>query len=126
MKFRKWRMWDRICCVVAVFRFCIMIAREATRRRFLIERILYCLEKRKIRCTYDAVAQILTEKMGDKYSPIVVGTYLAKRRCRASWVVRKSTEEPTGYTPEQKHPDLYSNPKVIKSKTELKAVCGFK
>ncbi len=79
-----------------------------------MEKILACLNQKKIRCTYSAVGEVLG--MDAK----VVGGHLGDRRPEASWVVGKATGEPTGYADEEKHPDLLSNPAVIDSGEELK------
>ena len=86
-----------------------------------IEMILSCLDKTKTRCTYGAVGSVLGV---DAKS---VGALLGKKRPEASWVVSKAKHEPSGYSEEQKAPDLYANPEVIDGENELRALlakCG--
>lgn len=74
-----------------------------------ISQILDYLNNNKIRATKKAVADAcgitvrgLTSLMGD-------------RRPEASWVVSTATGNPTGYQPEQLHPDLYRSSRIITS-----------
>lgn len=81
-----------------------------------IELILSCLNKTKIRCTYSAVGSVLGV---DAKS---VGALLGEKRPEASWVVSKAKHEPSGYSEEQKHPDLFTNPEVVDSEDEMRAL----
>ena len=73
----------------------------------MIEEVLNFLNKHEIRATYEAVGEV----MGTNPQSILLGD----RRSRASWVVSKRTEDPTGYTAEQEHPRLRSKKDVIRS-----------
>ncbi len=65
-----------------------------------IEDILDCLNARTVRCTYGAVAGALG------IAAVGVGRLLGEHRREASWVVNAETGWPTGYAPEDIHPDL--------------------
>jgi hypothetical protein len=85
---------------------------ESTNRD--LDSILERLERHRQRATFGAVAGLLgcePMKLFDGYPRIP----------RTSWVVSKSTGEPTGQSGSEIHPDLYSNPHVIQSTSELKA-----
>lgn len=69
--------------------------------------IIKYLNEKKVRCTYGAIAGVLGIQTRN------VSRYLGKRRPEVSWVVNSRTGEPTGYTPEETHPELYSNSAVI-------------
>lgn len=76
--------------------------------------IISCLNKNKVRCTYSAVGDVLGIEAQS------VSGLLGERRPEASWVVSREKQEPTGYTDEQKHPELFSNPEVIDNGDELR------
>ncbi len=82
-------------------------------RKKIIREVLEFLNDEEVRCTYSAVADLLG------IDPKSVGDYLGERRQEASWVVGKQTFKPTGYLPEQIHPNLYATPKVICDAQEL-------
>ena len=79
-----------------------------------IQKVLECLNREKVRCTYGAVADVIGG------IPLGVSRQLGPRRPWASWVVSKSTGHPTGYTEDQKHPDLYRKKHVITTGEELR------
>ena len=81
--------------------------------RFPVERILECLNRERIRCTYGAMAEVIGG------SPRSVGRRLGHRRPEASWVVSVATGQPTGYTDAEKHPELESKKRVIRTGEEL-------
>ena len=63
----------------------------------------------KTRCTYNAAAKALG---------ITTPTFkklLGERRPEISWFVGSETEEPAGYTDDQKHSELYRTKRIIKS-----------
>ena len=78
-----------------------------------INEILDCLNTRRVRCTYSAVADYLG------IGPLDVSRLLGKRRPEASWVVSKNSHLPTGYSEYQFHPELCKNEVVITTGTEL-------
>ncbi|MBL4608208.1 MAG: hypothetical protein JKY01_10335 [Pseudomonadales bacterium] len=61
------------------------------------------------RCTYNAAAKALG------ITPQALKKELGERRPETSWFVSTGTEEPTGYTDEEKHPELFRTKRVIKS-----------
>ena len=71
--------------------------------------ILRCLNDIKIRATYGPVGELTGIDRRD------VGQQLGDRRIEASWVVNASTEMPTGYAPDQLHPDLTSSAEIIRT-----------
>jgi hypothetical protein len=63
----------------------------------------------KTRCTYNAAAKALG---------VTTPTFkklIGERRPEISWFVGSETEEPAGYTDEQKHSELYRTKRIIKS-----------
>ena len=84
-----------------------------------IDEILECLERRRIRATYGAVAEVLNTANGTSYIARGVSVLLGERRPRASWVVSSQDLEPTEYSPQEKHPELYRYPHAIKTGLRL-------
>ena len=78
-----------------------------------VDEILEFLNEERIRCTYAAVAVVIGTTAQS------VSLYLGKRRPEASWVVNKETETPTGYSENERHPDLLRTEKIIQSGREL-------
>ena len=78
-----------------------------------IQKVLECLNREKVRCTYGAVADVIGG------IPLGVSRQLVPKRPWASWVVNKRTGDPTSYTEDQKHPDLYRKKHVITTGEEL-------
>ena len=108
-----------ITVVAAIFAgSTILVSKLGTERpmsgQFRPREVLACLDKRKIRCTYGAVAGLLGIQPQD------VERILGPRRPAASWVVSSSTHRPTGYNPDELHPDLFRNERVIDSPEDLK------
>ena len=71
------------------------------------------LNQNKIRATYRAVADAADVPHRS------VGALLAERSPLASWVVNASSGEPTGYSDNEKHPDLHLHKEIIRSGEEL-------
>ena len=67
------------------------------------------LNEVKTRCTYNAAAKALG------ITPQALRKLLGERRPEASWLVNVGTEEPAGYSDEEKHPELYRTERIIKS-----------
>ena len=67
------------------------------------------LNEVKTRCTYNAAAKALG------ITPQALRKALGERRHETSWLVNVGTEEPAGYTDEEKHPELYRTKRIIKS-----------
>ena len=82
-----------------------------------IGEILKRLGAERRRCTYGAVAGVLG------ITPAEVGPLLGERRPESSWVVSAKTGRPTGYSPEQIHPELELHPDVISDAEELRVLC---
>lgn len=77
-----------------------------------LDTILDLLHEHRRRATYGAVAKVVNK------SP----TFLMAGRLRDprhSWVVNRRTGMPTGYEPEQIHPEISGNPEVIQTAEEL-------
>lgn len=95
------------------------IGKEALNERQKSGVILQYLNDNNIRCTYGAMADAIGVNV------MKIGGLLGEHRPAASWVVNSVTLKPTGYEPENEHPDLYSQDRVITSGTELmKVVAG--
>lgn len=71
------------------------------------------LQRNKLRATYRAVAEATDVPQRS------VGRFLGVRCPLASWVVSATTGEPTGYSENEKHPDLHVNPEIITSGSDL-------
>ena len=67
------------------------------------------LNEVKTRCTYNAAAKALA------ITPQALKKLLGERRPENSWLVSSGTGEPTGYTDEEKHPELHRTTRIIKS-----------
>jgi hypothetical protein len=79
-----------------------------------LEDIIERLERHRQRATYSAVAGVLKRH----YRNIMDGQ---TKSFRNSWVVSKTTKLPTGYGPQDWHPELLTNENgVIETPTELK------
>ena len=74
-----------------------------------VAEILRFLNASKVRATYTALAQSLGS------TPQSIGRLLGEKRIEASWVVNARTEMPTGYSPDQRDPDLTSSDEIIRS-----------
>jgi hypothetical protein len=77
-----------------------------------LDRILDALDRDHQRATYGAVAALL----GKSPRTLMQGR---DRDHRHSWVVGRLTGEPTGYSPEQMHPDLREKEEVLEIKEDL-------
>ena len=71
------------------------------------------LQRNKLRATYRAIAEAAD------VPPRSIGQLLGMRCPLASWVVSATTGEPTGYSENEKHPDLRLNSEIIKSGGDL-------
>ena len=83
-----------------------------------VHQILDCLNRERVRATYGAVGEVL------QLPAQSVGQALGSQTRRASWVVNAKTGEPTGYAVDQKHPDLYRTPRIIRTGAELFHLLG--
>jgi alkylated DNA nucleotide flippase Atl1 len=75
--------------------------------------ILRFLNDTRTRATYGAVASVLGVPARS------IGGVLGARRAEASWIVNADTGLPTDYDQTDWHPDLLSNPTVIRTGQEL-------
>ena len=71
--------------------------------------ILEYINEVKTRCTYNAAAKALG------ITTTTLKKLLGERRPEISWFVGLETGEPTGYTDNQKHSELYRTKRIIKS-----------
>lgn len=71
--------------------------------------VLDYMNEVKTRCTYNAAAKALG------ITTTTLKKQLGERRPEISWFVGTESGEPTGYTDEQKHAELYRTKRIIKS-----------
>ncbi|MBL4868104.1 MAG: hypothetical protein JKY67_17200 [Pseudomonadales bacterium] len=71
--------------------------------------VLDYLNEVRTRCTYNAAADALG------ITPQKLKKLLGERKPENSWLVNSGTEEPTGYTDEEKHSEFYRTTRIIKS-----------
>ncbi len=83
----------------------------------IVKEIIEFLNEKKIRCTYEALADCLDGVEAWN----VAGKYLGEKRPEVSWVVNKGKNLPTGFSENQMHPDLQKNSHVIRDAKELEA-----
>lgn len=67
------------------------------------------LNKVRTRCTYNAAAKALG------ISPQALKKQLGERCPENSWLVSSGTGDPTGYTDQEKHPELHRTKRIIQS-----------
>ena len=84
-----------------------------------LDTVVDLLERHRQRATYGAVAAVLGRR-----ATFVMSGY--PRKSRYSWVVNKETGLPTGYTPEQMHPDLRVRSSVLETGEELEGWLRFR
>ncbi len=77
-----------------------------------MDQILDALDRCHQRATYGAVAALL----GTSPRTLMQGR---GRDQRHSWVVSRKNGEPTGYAPDQMHPDLRENPEILEGREAL-------
>jgi hypothetical protein len=82
--------------------------------KLTLDDILDALDRAHQRATYGAVAAIL----GLSPRVLMKGR---ERDLRHSWVVSRKNGEPTGYAPEQLHPDLHEHGTIFETRAELLA-----
>ena len=78
-----------------------------------VDQILDCLNREQVRATYGAVGEVLGRPAQS------VGGALWSRTKRASWVVNAQTGEPTGYSVDEKHPELHRAEQIIRTGEQL-------
>lgn len=95
--------------------------RPTASRYEMTRELLECLNRKRIRCTYGALAGVLG------VTPRGVGRFLGERCQKASWVVRKKDGLPTGYRKDQMHPDVrHRRGGVIFDPDRLRHLCRKK
>lgn len=77
-----------------------------------IDSIIDQLDRFRQRATYGAVAAVLNRAPRNLMSG-------RARSQRESWIVSRNDGMPTGYQPEQLHPDIKSRQQILKSAEEL-------
>jgi len=77
------------------------------------------LNEVRTRCTYNAAAKALG------ITPQALRKLLGERRPETSWLVNVGSEEPSGYSDEEKHPELYRTKRIIKSAEVLTRNLGL-
>ncbi len=78
-----------------------------------LDRILDALDAHRQRATYGAVGELL----GRPARSVLLGR---PRTPRHSWVVRKDTGLPTGYSRHEQHPELQARAEVLASGADLR------
>lgn len=77
-----------------------------------IDSIIDQLDRFRQRATYGAVAAVLNRPPRNLMSG-------RARSQRESWIVSRNDGMPTGYQPEQVHPDIKSRDQILRSADEL-------
>ena len=77
-----------------------------------MDQILDSLDQARQRATYGAVAAMV----GSSPRTLMAGR---DRDRRHSWVVSRKSGQPTGYEPDQLHPELMRSERVIETREEL-------
>lgn len=93
------------------------VEQDSCSKSYDIDDVLNALNRHRVRATYGVVG-ILLGCSARQVAP----TFLGDRRPYASWVVSKANHMPTGYAPNECHPDLQSNSHVITDAEELVAL----
>lgn len=81
---------------------------------YTLDHVLDQLHEHRQRATYGAVGAVV-----DRPPRYLMGG--RPRDQRHSWIVNQDTGLPTGYGPDDMHPQLQSNPDVIKTGADLDA-----
>ena len=79
-----------------------------------LDSIIELLNQHHRRVTYGAVAKVVNKP------PTFLMAGRGRDR-RHSWIVNSRTGLPTGYEPDQLHPDLMENPEVIQTSEALQS-----
>ena len=83
----------------------------------IVKETLEFLNEKKIRCTYEALADCLDGVEAWN----VASKLLGEKRPEVSWVVNKGKSLPTGFSGNQMHADLQKNAHVIRDAKGLEA-----
>lgn len=87
---------------------------NATVAEHTVDSILEQLDRFHQRATYGAVAGVVDSSPRS----LMIGR---ERDQRSSWIVSRQTGFPTGYTPEQTHPEIASRERVLSTPEELRS-----
>jgi len=87
---------------------------NATLTEHTIDSILEQLERFHQRATYGAVANVVNA------SPRSLMSGRA-RNPQSSWIVSRKDGQPSGYHPDQKHPELQSRQQILRTAEELRS-----
>ena len=79
---------------------------------YTLDQILDALNEYRVRATYGAVGKLVHQPASFLMNDL-------PRTPRHSWIVNKETHEPTGYSDEQKHPDLRMHSMVLEKSAAL-------
>ena len=85
---------------------------ETAMSNITLDHVLDALDRSHQRATYGAVAALL----GEAPRTLMKGR---TRDQRHSWVVNSGNGQPTGYSPDQIHPDLCERAEVLHTKDDL-------
>jgi dihydrofolate reductase len=94
-------------------RYRVLRAPAASASARKLDEVLRFLDEQRLRATYGAVAEVLGVPAR------TMGRRLGARRHEASWVVNARSGRPTGYADHELHPQLLSNPELIRSGDDL-------
>lgn len=86
----------------------------ATVTEYSLDSIIEQLDRFHQRATYGAVANLVNAAPRSLMSG-------RPRNAQSSWIVSRKDGEPTGYDPEQKHPDLESRQAILGTGDDLRA-----
>jgi len=103
-------------CLVGLISFFITKSQVLTRGKLMnwnVTSIVKVLNRKKFRATYGAVAKIV----GCNARSVMKGL---PNSYEYSWVVRGDNNLPTGYRPEDLHPDLLKIPAVVRDSKQLR------
>ena len=84
-----------------------------------LNEILECLDRERVRATYDAVGEVL------ELPARSVGRQLRNHARQTCWVVSARTGRPTDYSDERTHPELFRTPRIINTGAELMQLPGL-
>ena len=79
---------------------------------YTLDQILDALNEYRVRATYGAVGRLVDQPASFLMNDL-------PRTPRNSWIVNKETHEPTGYSDDQKHPDLRMHSMVLEKAAAL-------
>jgi hypothetical protein len=87
---------------------------NATLTEHTIDSILEQLDRFHQRVTYGAVASVVNASPRSLMSG-------RPRNSQSSWIVSRKDGQPSGYHPDQKHPELESRDQILRTADELRS-----